>query len=479
MIVMSTQDYTEQIIPTLDSAAINAYIQEAMTDYGVPGLSLAIVDNGELVYAQGYGVRDLRTGEPVTPETQFNIGSITKSFTALAAAQLADAGQLDLDQPIVEYVDGLQFDDPLGQTLTLRDLLSNTAGFAPDDAGWYSGQQDTLADVVAAAQHQPFVGTPGETFAYNNMGYALAGYVIEQVSGQSWADYMTEHVLTPLGMTDATTDFEAMAALPNYAASHVLDVHTGTVPVDFFANMDAIAPAGAINANALEMANYALFQLGDGTFEGEQLLSPELITDMHTPRVQGYGLGWVAQEHEGVELVWHNGSIDGSGALLALVPSEDLGVVVMMNADYTDQSGFLDAMALHTVEVALGLTPEQDILETLQMATGLNPVERQARIDAAAAFTPDVRTYEDVYAGTYHSLILGDIVLTVDDEQLMVTVTIDNYTQTFEFVEFEPGMFMGNLRTVNTGVFELRPNDEGAVVLLQNGFPLATKSAPE
>jgi CubicO group peptidase (beta-lactamase class C family) len=163
ILVMSTQDYSEQLNPPLDTAAINAYIQEAMTDYGVPGMSLAIVDDGELVYAQGYGVRDLRTGEPVTPETQFNIGSITKSFTALAAEQLADQGRLDLDQPIVEYIPDLHFDDPLGETLTLRDLLGNTAGFAPDDTGWYSGQQDTLADVVAAAQHQPFTGTPGET----------------------------------------------------------------------------------------------------------------------------------------------------------------------------------------------------------------------------------------------------------------------------------------------------------------------------
>jgi CubicO group peptidase (beta-lactamase class C family) len=458
---------------TLDAAKIDDFVLAHMEAYDVPGVSLAIVDDGAVVYTQGYGVRSVDTGEPVTPETQFNIGSVTKSFTALAIAQQVDAGVLDLDAPITDYLPDFQLSEPgMTEKLTLRALLSNAAGFAPDDAAWYGGHLKTMAEAANYVQTLPVTSTPGTTYAYNNLGYALAGYVLEQAAGQTWSDVIRENIFTPLGMDAATTSFDEMQQTGNYVVPHVFDLREGAAKtIPFFPNMTPIAPAGVINASALEMANYANMQLGNG----DPIVSEAMLAEMHTEQVRGYGLGWVPAEYEGYSTVWHNGSIDGFGALVVLMPSENLGVVALMNADYIEQAGFLDALVYRVLEIALGIEPQQDIVETLQQQTGLNPDERRARVEAAQSYEANPAGYE-AYIGMYDSPY-GELRAELRDERLYLVLNLQGYNFEAELLEFEPNRFIANARGISNSVFEIRQSEDGTVTISQDGTQIAQKLA--
>lgn len=460
---------------TLDTETIDALVSSMMADYDVPGFSLAIVKDGEVIYAQGYGVRNIETGEPITPDTQFHVGSVSKSFTSLAIAQQVDAGTLDLDTPIVTYLpDFTLTDTEAAQNLTLRHLLSNAAGFQPDDIPWYAGKVQTMAEVVAHIQTLPVHAQPGTTYVYNNLGYTLAGYVLEQVTGIPYAEYLDANIFEPLDMKEATADFAAMQQTENHITPHLLDAREGVKPIAFFDNMDAIAPAGAVSASALEMANYAIFQLGDGTFNGEAIVSETMLTETHTAQIADYALGWVVGEQAGYQTVWHNGSMDGFGALVGLVPAENLGVVGLMNADYIDNGGFLDALVLRVVEITLGVEPETDTIAAITTGSGLDPVARKARFEAARSFEADPTTYAP-YVGDYISMF-GDISVELrEDQSLWFILTTQGIEQAFELVEFEPGKFIANGHGLFNSVFEFQLGRQDTLRLVQDGISVAEK----
>jgi CubicO group peptidase (beta-lactamase class C family) len=461
--------------PSLETEQVDAAVEKLMTLYGIPGVSLAVVDEGELIYAQGYGVKSIETGEPMTTDTQSSIGSLTKSVTALAIAQQVDRGVLDLDAPITEYLPDFQLSDPaMTEKLTLRALLSNSAGFTPEDTVWYSGDLETMEEVVQYIQTLPVASEPGTTFAYNNLGYTLAGYVLQTVTGQPYEEYIQENIFAPLQMTEATLSFDGMQQTDNYVTPYLYDVRTGgAVAVPYFANLDAVAPAGAVNASVLEMANYAIMQLGDGTFNGERVVSAESLTEMHTQQVPGYALGWTLADYEGYATVWHNGSIDGFYALTVLIPSENLGVVALTNSDFMDYIGFLDAAVYQIIEMMLDIEPEQDIVTRLQELTGFDPAVRQERVEAAQNYQSDVETYAP-YIGEYDSP-LGDVTVALEDDQLVVRLTTQSLTQTFELFEFEPSAFIASGRGVSRSMFEFEVAEDENVTLSQDGNTIATK----
>src|SRR5690606_29407265 len=174
--------------------------------------------------------------------------------------------------------------------------------------------------LVADMVNIEVVAAPGTLFQYNNQNFALAGWLIEHVTGQTWEDYVRQYIFSPLDMPTANFDIADMQATGNYASPHSLSILEGMQPIPFFDGLAPIGPSGSINANSIEMANYVAFQLGDGTFNGQEIVSQALLDEMHTQQIEGYGLGWVIQEHAGLDIVWHNGSIDGFSSNLVLVP---------------------------------------------------------------------------------------------------------------------------------------------------------------
>jgi CubicO group peptidase (beta-lactamase class C family) len=240
-----------------DPVEIDSLITDLMALYDVPGVGLALVQEGEVRYSKGYGLRNTIDQTPVGPNTAFAIGSVTKSFTALGVQLLAAEGKVDLDAPITTYIPDLKLSDAEAlKILSLRHLLSHTSGLSSFDTGQQvlTANQISRAEFIQAISTMPLINQPGKGFIYANQNFVLAGLVIERVTGKTWEDFILERIFTPLGMTNASYDEIGLTSGKDTAAPHDLDVFKGMIPVPFTPNLSAVGPAGSINAGAEDMA---------------------------------------------------------------------------------------------------------------------------------------------------------------------------------------------------------------------------------
>ena len=260
----------------LDPKSLDRFVAQEMKNYDVPGVGLAIVENGKIVYAHGYGVRDVATGRKVDGNTQFAVGSVTKSFTALGIMRLVDKGLVRLDTPVIKYLPELRLKTPEAtRTVTVRNLLTHTSGLSRDDTGLLD-PNFTVARVIASAARTPLVGKPGKVYVYSNVNAILAGEIIHRLSGQSWEAFTRSEILKPLGMSKTNFTQAAMKGTGNFATPHALDVLSGLKATPFYA-LGGRAAAGAINASPAEMARYLQFQLGNG----KPLITQKSLNAMH------------------------------------------------------------------------------------------------------------------------------------------------------------------------------------------------------
>jgi CubicO group peptidase (beta-lactamase class C family) len=382
----------------IDVQAADSLMLSLMATYGVPGAALALIQDGHVVLTKGYGFRDLASHLPVTEHTLFNIGSITKSFTSVDIAQLVDQGRLDLDRPVAQYVPELRLSDRrVTRTVTLRQLLSHTSGLPRHD-DWFAtvpaSRQQILRDMVKI----PVSAEPGTRFQYCNQNYVLAGYVLERVTGQSWEAYTRSHIFAPLGMRTASFGPLGLEHAQDRAQPYWPDVWLGETPVPWTNNglqaLQALGPAGSIDASIDDMAQYAVFHLGDGTASGQQLISPHMLAEMHRPQItlapgpltrhMAYGLGWSLEEYRGVRLVSHGGEITGFSANVTLVPADKAGVVILTNAH--DAGLFLEAARLSLVEQILNIAPRHDLAAEVNAAYHVDLGQRASLIAEARTY---------------------------------------------------------------------------------------------
>ena len=338
-----------------------------MSTYNVPGAALALIRNDAIVLEKGYGFRDLGTHAPVTTATLFNIGSISKSFTALGIAQLVDQHKVDLDVPVVRYIPDLRLSNPrTTETATLRQLLSHSSGLPPDEQ-WPGLVPPTRAGIVREFATMPITAQTGTRFQYCSRCVVLAAYALEQITGQSWESYTRTHIFVPLGMMTASFGPRGLEQAQDRAQPYRHDTVLGEVPVPWsrLQYLEPLGPGGGINASVDEMAHYALFQLGDGTIFGRQILSTQMMAALHDPeitvgsdwtpaaRIQNlhYALGWFTADVRGVHLIFHNGANPGFRATIVLVPSAKVGVVILTNGD---SDRFVDAASRSLLKQLIG-----------------------------------------------------------------------------------------------------------------------------
>jgi CubicO group peptidase (beta-lactamase class C family) len=355
--VTATQAVSASEFPDADDLILGLMSREI-----VHGVALALIKDGRIVLEKGYGFRDLETQAPVTTATLFNIGSISKSFTALGIAQLVDQQQVDLEAPVIKYIPELRLGDPQAvQTMTLRQLLSHSSGL-PADEQWPPQVPATREGIVAEFASMPITAPPGMRFQYCSRCIVLAAYILERVTGKSWEAYTRAHIFEPLGMVTASFGPNGLEEAPDralpYRHSDVL------VPWSRLQYLEPLAPGGGIDANIDEIAHYALFQIGDGTTSGHRLVSTQMMAELHRPeiavgadwpaaaRVQNlhYALGWFTGDVHGVHLVYHNGANPGFRAGIVLAPSAKAGVVVLINGE---PDHFIDVAARSLLEQLL------------------------------------------------------------------------------------------------------------------------------
>ncbi len=329
---------------------LDSFIIKKMAETRTPGLSIALIQNGEVTYVRGYGFRDVEATEPATPETIYGIGSITKSFTALAILQLVSKGKVSLDDPITNYVSVNV--DHHGEKVTLHHLLTHSSGipalgYAEALISGLLGSKREWLPIAKPEDIVPFmegasdwaVAKPGSKFFYLNEGYVLLGKVIESVTGMPYREYVRENILKPLKMTRSYFTKERVASDPDVATPYIIMKDGELRPSRFPYGIEA---DGGLLSNVLDLANYIKMYLGGGVFEGKEIIPKELLELMWKPHIKlnfeifggdayGYGL-MIHPNFPGGTLIGHGGSVLVYTAYIGFIPSKGLGVAVLSNA---------------------------------------------------------------------------------------------------------------------------------------------------
>ena len=311
--------------------------QQRQTNH-IPGMAIAVVMDDEVVLTHGFGVASVEKETPVTPETIFAIGSSTKAFTATLVGMLVDEGKMDWDDPVTEYLPYFQMNiesDDESDQITLRDVLSHRTGFTRMSLLFASGEvprEEVLLDATGAEPYVHF----REDFYYSNVMYMSAGVAAGKAAGTDWDTLVAERIFEPLGMSSTTTSVTQAEKDHRLASGYLWDEDLQAYEYKPMRNVDNIGPAGSINSNVLDMAQWLRLQLNWGEFEGDRLISEESIRETWTTQIDiagsvGYGMGWMIREWEGQPVVEHGGNVDGFSAEVAMLPESDLGFVLLTN----------------------------------------------------------------------------------------------------------------------------------------------------
>lgn len=413
--------------------AFDEYVKKAIKDWEVPGLAIAIVKNDRVVFARGYGVRELGKPAPVDEHTLFAIGSSSKAFTAAAIAILVDEGKLKWDDPATKYLSGFQLYDPYTtRELTVRDLLSHRSGLERGDLLWYASAYDRN-EVLRRIRYLKPTWSLRAHFGYQNIMFLAAGQIIPSITGKSWDDFVRERIFVPLGMAASSTSITALASSNNVAAPHAkIDEKVQAVP---WRNIDNIGPAGSINSNVLDVAQWVRLQLGGGVYQEKRLLSSGAIKEMHASQTVipldgaieklypeahflNYGLGWFLSDYRGRKVVEHGGAIDGMRAAVAMIPEEKLGVVILTNLHTTVLP---HALIYKVFDGYLGGSQRDWSAEILKAFKSLDEQEtaeeKKAEAERVKGTSPSLQL--EKYAGAYQSEMYGDAKVTLEKGKLV------------------------------------------------------------
>ena len=356
--------------------ALEKFVMEKISENRMPGLSIALVKDGKIVYSRGFGVRNIEERTPATPDTIYGIGSITKSFTSLGIMQLAEKGTLSLDDPVEDYVSIKM--SPFGEPVRIHHLLTHTSGIpslgyieafieglSGSSERWLpvSGEDDIIAFAQDAQQWA--YTKPGAKFFYSNTGYVLLGKIISKATGMKYEEYIRENILEPLGMNHTHFLKEELEKEPNVATGYVIDRGSG-VHTSKNVLYGMSADAGLLSS-VLDMAKYMEMYLNRGISEGKEIISKEFIEKMEAPHVKlpegpfgeewyGYGLSGHS-DFFGQTLIGHTGSVLIYTGYMGYIPGKKLGVVVLANS-----SGYpLSSIGVYALALMLGRDPESEL----------------------------------------------------------------------------------------------------------------------
>lgn len=426
----------------LDVAAVDAVVARTLKAFDVPGISVAVVKDGQVVMAKGYGVRSLKTREPMDANTLVGIASNTKAFTAAALGLLVDEGKLKWDDKVTDYIPEFKMYDPyVTAEFTVRDLLTHRSGLglgAGDLMKFPDSTDFTVQDVIHSLRYFPPVSSFRSKYAYDNSLYLVAGEVVARISRQSWADFVETRLLRPLGMSRSAASFARLSDPTN-----VIDAHTlveGRVQV-VRRNLGVVggAAAGMLSAGGLyssvaDMSKWALMLLG-GPGAPAPLLKPATQRELWTPQTilplspapspynthfMAYGLGWFLRDVRGYKEVSHTGGNTGMVTKVTLVPELHLGIIVLTN----QMSGAAFTAVTNTVlDHYLSVTGQDWVQELADISKKQVAGTAQAdqavwkQVAAAQKTTPKKPDYM-AYVGRYHDAWLGDVNIFAQGNQL-------------------------------------------------------------
>ncbi|MBS0382942.1 MAG: serine hydrolase [Proteobacteria bacterium] len=441
----------QQVSDPAPLQGLDTYVQQVMHDWQVPGLAIAIIKDGKVVLARGYGVRELgKTGE-VDADTLFDIGSNSKAFTAAALGTLVSSGKLKWDTPVVDELKGFKLDSAyVTQNVTLRDLLTHRTGYCDATMAWYTSD---ASDAIERVRWQKPEYGFRTTFCYNNVQYLMASRFIPELTGQSWNDYVAQHLFQPLAMTRTVTTDAAVSAAMDVATPHgMLDDKPIVIHRYWPHNQDIFAAVGGIWSSANDMGHWLEMLLADGKYGDKTVLDPAVLKTMETPQMliqsgtgigdeirawmpggtfYTYGLGLFVQDDSGHKIVWHAGDIDGMASAVVLVPKAQLGIAVMSNMN---EANARFAIVAHVLQAMLDL-PQHDIEPALlaqakQDQATSNAFEKKLAGTRLPGAKPPLALAD--YAGNYHDDLDGTARIELEHGHLVLRLGNPDFTGDLE-----------------------------------------------
>ena len=419
----------------LTEAIIDRDVRDTIAAWHVPGLAIAIVQNDRVIFVKGYGIKEVGGTQPVTADTLFEIGSTTKAFTATAMAMLVDEKKLSWDDPVRNYVTGFHISDSCTDSLiTLRDIASHRSGVARHDELWDDSDlsRDELIRRIGAMK----ISRPIRTaYQYNNLMFVTAGEAAASAAKMPWEQLIRTRIFEPLGMTASRIAFADWPA-SDHATGHRGDLKGGGAAIQPMRNYDALAPAGTIKSSAHDMAQWLRFQLAGGVIDGKRLLSQAALEETHTPQTiipigpgtrtlypdtnfLTYALGWNASDYHGQLLVAHAGALNGFRTNVALLPKQNLGIVLLENIG---RGSALAALRNTLLDQFLG-APARDwntLLLDNETKDGLQAETKLAERVARRANAPKPSHELAAFAGTFHNAGFGEATISVVNDALVL-----------------------------------------------------------
>ena len=438
---LATSLWAQAPAPSAPPADLDAYVASSMKTFDVPGMAVAIVKDGKILVAKGYGVRKLGDPTPADELTLFGIGSNTKAFTTAALATLIDEGRLAWDDPVYQRLPGFVMYDPyVSHEMTIRDLLTHRSGMGLGEGDLLFWPQSTYTrdEIIHKLRFMKPASSFRSHYAYDNLLYMTAGQIIPAVTGTSWDDYIRQHIFTPLGMSHSNVSNANIKPGDDVASPHSrVDGKLQVIP---FEVLDNVGPAGAINSCAADMAKWVQLQLNRGKFadrdgrlfserRSREMWSPQTILPIGDPppplaglkaNFADYALGWGLHDYHGRKLVGHTGGVAGFVSRVMLVPDENLGVVVLTNAE---EGGAFDSILYHVLDHYFQLPPtdwiaafktmkdkeEKDATETMKKAEGVRDANSKPSLPL------------EKYAGVYNDAWYGPITIKMENGGLVIT----------------------------------------------------------
>ena len=348
-----------------DVRTFEGLAQQLVADQRVPGLAVAIVQNGRVLSARGYGVTDAQRPEPVDSHTVFRLASLSKSFAGTLAGMLVDEGALDWQQPVTRYVPDFRLRDPAHTArLSVGNILSQATGLPRNAYDRDIEANASYATVRGKLATAPLSCGPGQCYSYQNVAFSVFGDVVHAATGRLYDDNIQRRIFKPLGMNDSSLGLEGITRSPRWAKPHVR-AGSGWRSLMPKPTYYRLGPAAGVNASIQDMAQYLLAQTG----HRPDVLSPQVLGSIHASRIDtptelrgsswrrerltsaGYGMGWRVYNYAGQTMYFHGGAVQGYRAAMALLPGRDLGVVILWNSESSLPSGLLPTI----LDSAIGL----------------------------------------------------------------------------------------------------------------------------
>jgi CubicO group peptidase (beta-lactamase class C family) len=360
----------------------NEYVEKVLQDWHIPGAAIAIVKEDKVIYAKGFGLRNVNESLPVNKETLFPIASLTKAFTATAAGALVEEGHLQWDDPVIKHLPGFRLADNYATThVTVKDLLIHSSGLPGHDAVWFKSGL-SKDEIINRIPYLKLNHAPGRCWQYNNMLYIIAGKVIEELSGIKWDDCIREKILNPLNMQNTGFLLDELQQQKDFSLPY--EYKNNKIKQIPFNDLENIGPAGCMYSNVLDMSDWLIFNINKGEFQGKQVLSPVTLYQIHFPAIVRpdpvvykeffytfYAPGWGITSYRGYNIIVHEGEIDGFRTHASFMPDEKTGIVILTNR----ASEAAGPLAYNAYDRLLGLDP----------------------IDWSNRFLEDIKKAEDYY----------------------------------------------------------------------------------